>query len=308
MIIGLSTYSMVNKIKDGSMTVLEVMDFANEAGARHIELVPFGFTLYDETRNCFNDELIYEIQKKSCEINLPVSNYAVLGDLLKPNPEDRSLEIERLKRHIDVAAKLGLSTMRHDVSSFRRPLETNTPANFEREFSMMTEGVRELAEYAAEFGITTLIENHGFFVNGSDRVIRLVEAVGCENCKILIDTGNFACVDEDCTVAVKKCLPYTKYIHLKDFYIRLSDRIAGAGGLFRCDSGCWFSSNSGRYMLRGSILGQGDLDVYAIIKDITESGYGGYVSVEFEGMEDCRIGSQVGLSAADTIFKYYKQN
>lgn len=301
--IGLTSYSMNNYICSGAMSVTEVMRFAREKGAEHIELVPFGFTLHDDKTGRFNEALIEEIRAVSQEISLPLSNYAVLGDLLKESESEREAETERLKRHIDVAAKLGLSYMRHDISSFRRPLESNTPVAFEEEFPIAVECCRILADYAAQYGITTLVENHGFFVNGSDRVIRLIEAVDRDNFGLLLDTGNFVCVDEDAAVAVKKCAPLAKMVHLKDFYIRRADRLTGNGGLFRCDSGCWFSSNSGEYMLRGSILAQGDLDVWRTLSFIKDSGYGGYVSVEFEGMEDGKIGSETGMQAARYILE-----
>ncbi len=301
--IGLSTYSMVNRIEDGSMTVLAVMEFAKRVGAEHIELVPFGFTLYDDKiTHTFNETLISEIVEKSNAIDLPISNYAVLGDLLKPDKSAREAEIERLSRHIDVAAKLGISTMRHDISSFRRPLETNTPSDFEREFPLMVETSRMLADYASQYNITTLVENHGFYVNGSDRVIRLIEEVDRPNFRMLVDTGNFACVDEDCAVAVAKSISYAGMLHLKDFYIRKKDRLPGVGGLFRCDSGSWFSSNSSRYMLRGSILGQGDLDMTDILNTIKLSGFAGYASIEFEGMEDNAAGSEAGIAAAIAMY------
>ncbi len=299
--IGLTSYSMNAYIEPGLLPVTEVMRFAKENGAEHIELVPFGFTLYDDKTGVFNEALIEEIRALSQELALPLSNYAVLGDLLKPNPAEREAEVERLKRHIDVAAKLGLSTMRHDVSSFRRPLETNTPAAFEEAFPLCVETCTALSEYAAQFGITTLVENHGFFVNGADRVLRLMEAVDRDNFGLLLDTGNFACVDEDCTVAVQKCAPYAKMVHLKDFYKRPATLLAGVGGLFRCDAGSWFSTNSGLTMLRGSILAQGDLDVWTSLRLIRDAGYDGYVSVEFEGMEDGKLGSIFGMEAARYI-------
>lgn len=295
--IGLTSYSMVNRINEG-MSILDVMRFAKEKACAHIELVPFGFTLYDDQTGEYNEPLIAEIKALSAELALPVSNYAVLGDLLKWDDDARKAEIERLKKHINVAAKLGIPSMRHDISSFRRPLETNTPLNFEKEFPMMVAATQELADYAAQLGIATLVENHGFFVNGSDRVIRLIDAVNRPNFGLLLDTGNFACMDENCLVAVKKCAPYAKMVHLKDFYIRKVSALPSVGGLFRCDSGCWFSTNSGEYLLRGSILAQGDLDVRGSLAILNEVGYDGYVSVEFEGMEAPEVGSEAGLVAA----------
>ena len=165
----------------------------------------------------------------------------------------------------------------------------------------LPEAARELADYAAGYGITTLLENHGFFVNGSDRVIRLIHEVDRPNYGLLLDTGNFLCVDEDPLGAAARCAPLAKMVHLKDFYVRQAERLTGVGGLFRCDAGSWFSTNSGLYMLRGSILAQGDLDVWKTLKLIRDSGYDGYVSVEFEGMEDGEVGSIVGMHAARYI-------
>ena len=46
---------------------------------------------------------------------------------------------------------------------------------------------------------------------------------------------------------------------------------------------------------------QGDLDVWSTLKFIRDAGYDGYVSVEFEGMEDGKIGSETGMEAARYI-------
>lgn len=301
--IGLSSYSMVNRIYSGEMNILQVMEFAKENGAQHFELVPFGYVFVDDATGVFDEGLIEAVRAKSAELSLQLSNYAVLADLLKPTEEERRAEIARLKRHIDVAGKLGLPFMRHDVSSFRRPLEQNTPAEFERLFPLMVEQIRELSEYAEQYGVTTLVENHGFFVNGGDRMVRLAEAVNRKNFGILCDIGNFTCVDDDCLVAVKKVLPYTKFFHLKDFYIRKTEELPLGGGLFRCDSGCWFSSNSGEYMLRGSILGQGDLPMRHIFRAIGEFENTSelFASLEFEGMEAPEDGSKLGMATAEAL-------
>ena len=73
--------------------------------------------------------------------------------------------------------------------------------------------------------MSTSLENHGFFVNGADRVIRLIEGIGRSNVKMTMDVGNFRCVDDISEIAVQKCLPYADTIHLKDFYIRDKERM-----------------------------------------------------------------------------------
>ncbi len=292
--VGISSYSLVNYLEDKRMTILDAIDYISEVGGESIELVPFGFELLGD------DNLIEQVKARAKEKGIYISNYAILADLLMEDEASRRAEIERVKSHVEVAYKLGLDKMRHDVSSFRRPMSSNTAKNFEREFSLMVEGCIEIADYAKERGITTLVENHGFFVNGSDRVIRLVENVNRDNFGICLDIGNFLCVDEFPETAILKCLPYTKMIHLKDFYIRKASRLPNIGGHFRCDSGSWFATIGGN-MLRGAIFGQGDIDMFDVMKKIKHSGYSGDLSLEFEGMEDGKIGCQVGFNTVMDI-------
>ena len=293
--IGMSSYCLVEHLYQHNMDILQVMEWAKENGAEHLELVPFGFTLLGD------DKLCQQVKDKAEELDLPLSNYAILADVLKWDEGERKAEIQRIKTHVDVAAQLGIPLMRHDISSFRRPMETNTTVNFEREFPMMVEAATEVADYAAKYGITTTVENHGFFVNGSDRVIRLVEAVNRPNFKMCLDTGNLLCVDEQPETSIKKCMPYVGMIHMKDFYIRKKEQLPGIGGLFDCDAGNWFATLGGK-MLRGSIFGQGDIDVFSVIRDIKESGYDGYISLEFEGMEESRQASLTSLNTIKNIF------
>ena len=132
--IGLTSYSLNDDITSGRKSILNALRFAAGIGAEHMELVPFGYTLYDDKTGEFNTPLIAEIRTLSAHLSLPLSNYAVLANLLSEDETERSAEVERLKRHIDVAHQLGIPMMRHDISSFRRPLEQNTPLAFERVF------------------------------------------------------------------------------------------------------------------------------------------------------------------------------
>ena len=151
--IGLTSYSLNADIMSGRKTILDAMRFAAENGAEHMEIVPFGFTLYDDGRDEFNQPLIDSIRQTAEALSLPLSDYAVLANLLAPEEEARRAEIRRLKRHIDVAHRLGVPMMRHDISSFRRPLEQNTPLAFEECLPWAVQAARELADYAAGYGL-----------------------------------------------------------------------------------------------------------------------------------------------------------
>ncbi len=285
--VGLSTYSLVRLIRGGEMDVLEAIQWIGENGGEHVEIVPFGFDLVD------NDQLIDAIREKADEVGIEISNYAILANVIQEDEDAYKKEIERICTHVDIANKLGVKLMRHDVSAFSRPPEENIIANFQRDFSKMVDACTKIADYADQYGITTTIENHGFYVNGSDRVQALLNAVDRPNFKTTLDVGNFLCVDEDPLVGVKKNLPYTVMVHFKDFYIRPSYRDPGEGD--------WFRSNHGTY-LRGSIIGHGDIDVWQAVKMIKDSGYDGYISIEFEGMEDCKVGSKIGMDNVRRIW------
>lgn len=143
-----------------------------------------------------------------------------------------------------------------------------------------------------------MIENHGFFANGSDRVIRILDLVDDDNYGLLLDTGNVICVDEDPAIAARTLAPLCRMVHLKDFYIRTRD--PGDSTQFDC-AGSWFRSRGGRY-LRGAILAQGDLDIEETLSALKHSGYDGHIVIEFEGMEDARYATSVGLHNARRIW------
>lgn len=285
--VGLSTYSLVELIKDKKMSVLDAIQWIADNGGEHVEIVPFGFDLVN------NDELIYSIRDKAGEVGIEISNYAILANLIKEDDEEYEKEIQRVIGHVDIANKLGVKLMRHDVSAFSRPAEINAIENYEKDMPKMVDACRRIADYASKFGITTTVENHGFYVNGSDRVQRLMQMVDRPNFKSTLDVGNFLCVDEEPLVGVKKNIPYAVMVHFKDFYIRPYYRNYGEGK--------WFVSNHGNF-LKGSIIGHGDMDVWHIMKMVKESGYDGYISVEFEGMEECRTGSKIGMDNVRRIW------
>ena len=282
-------------------SIYDVIEFAKQIGCEHIEFVPFHTPFVLEKEGKIDSAYIESVRRKCEDLSLEISTYSVNADLLILDKEAREREFNRVKLHIDAAEQLGLRVMRHDVASFRRPFSSNTPENFEKELPLMIDGIRYLYEYADKKGIATTLENHGFFCNGADRVIRMIQASDCPNLKMTLDVGNFLCVDEDPVASVKKCLPYAAIIHFKDFYVRKKDRLPGQTEMFNCNNGSWFETIAGK-MLRGSILGQGDIDIPDVVRLIKNSGFDGYLSLEFEGMEECHLGTEISFNMTRALF------
>lgn len=278
--IGLSTYSLLPAIKSGEMSVLDAIQWIANNGGEHMEIVPYGFTLVD------NPELADAVREKAKSAGIVLSNYSMPANFVQETDEAFETEVSRVMEHVDLVARLDVKHMRHDVTAFTIPSELMTIEWFEQSLPLIVKGSGLIADYAAQYGITTTIENHGFSVQASDRVQRVLMAVNRSNFKTTLDIGNFMCVDEQSIIGVKKNLPYATLIHFKDFYFRPYDQHPGDGE--------WFRTAHGNY-LRGAIIGQGDIDIRRIVKLIKASGYDGYITVEFEGMEDCRLGSKIGM-------------
>jgi sugar phosphate isomerase/epimerase len=278
--VGLSTYSLLNELKAGTMTILDVIQWISDNGGEHMEMVPYGYSVVD------NIKLADDIRKKAEETEIELSAYSLPANFVQDTQELFDEEVDRLKRHVDIVNRLGIKIMRHDVTAFMLKPEEMSIHYFDKHFSKMVEGSQQIADYAAKFGITTTIENHGFNVQSSDRVQRVIHAVNRENFKTTLDIGNFLCADEDPLVGVKKNIEYAATVHFKDFYIRPYYENPG--------DGVWFRTVNQNY-LRGAIVGHGDINIREVIKLVKNAGYDGFLTIEFEGMEDCKTGSKIGM-------------
>lgn len=278
--IGLSSYSLLSAIKSGEMSILDAISWIAGNGGEHMEIVPYGYTLVD------NPELADAVREKAKEVGIALSNYSMPANFVQDTEQLFEEEVTRVKLHVDLVHRLGMNHMRHDVTAFTIPPEKMTIQWFEENLHLMVKGSQLIADYAAQYGITTTIENHGFSVQSSDRVQRVLHAVNRPNFKTTLDIGNFMCVDENSIIGVKKNLPYASLIHFKDFYFRPYDQHPGDGD--------WFLTSNGNY-LRGAIVGQGDIEIRKIVKLIKESGYDGYMTIEFEGMEECKSASRIAM-------------
>ncbi|WP_347753746.1 sugar phosphate isomerase/epimerase family protein [Agrococcus sp. ProA11] len=287
---GFSSYSFYQQLRTGRMSMLDVIDWIAESDGTHMEIATVSLSpeISNDTSNLDEDpELVQAIKQRAAERGVILSNLVVPANFLG-HDDDLQRDLARLKRHIDIAAELGIMLFRHDVAKWAH--KAKDVAEFEALLPRMVEHSKAIAQYAAQYGITTSVENHGLLMNGSERVRRLIHLVDEPNFKTTLDVGNFLSVDENPVVAVAENAPYASIVHLKDFYIR--DQFPGQG---------WHHTPGGKYLL-GSIVGYGDLDMRAIIAGVKASGFDGFVSIEFEGIEECLMACETGLANAKRMF------
>lgn len=288
---GFSSYSFHSKLSTGEMTLPDVIDWVADSEGEHLELAVVGSNGVDGPIPNLDSDPRYvdSIREKAEKAGVILSNIAIGADL-SGDPAAVEAEVKRVEAYVDLAEQLGIKLMRHDVVAHAGVQGDDTPL-FEDVLPRIVGAAKEIAQYAAGKGITTSLENHGFFVQAADRVRRIVHAVDEPNFKTTLDVGNFVCVDEDPTVSVPQNLPYAMIVHFKDFYIRPADRDPGEG---------WFRSRGGKY-LRGAIVGNGDIDLWSVARSIKASDYSGFASIEFEGHEDCLLGCSRGIANAKRL-------
>ena len=96
-------------------------------------------------------------------------------------------------------------------------------------------------------------------------------------------------------------IPFAKTIHMKDFYLRPAHRDPGGAVEFSCENS-WFRSVNGTF-LRGSILAQGDIDIWDVMRTIKNSSFDGDIYLEYEGMEECEYGTHVSFANMKRIYQ-----
>lgn len=273
-----SSYSFQRLLNSGKYTQLELIKLAKDMGFDGIEFIDL-----KPTDGMTDAEYAVLLREEAEKQGIEIVNYTIGADFLGENGWEA--EAERLYSQVDIAEKLGAKGMRHDATGGFKG-EDKKYKSFDSALPILANGCRKVTEYAAKKGIYTMVENHGFFCQDSVRVEKLVNAVAHPNFGLLVDMGNFLCADDDPATAVGRLANYAKFIHAKDFHVKSGSGPNPGDGFFR--------TRAGNY-LRGAVVGHGNVPVYQCIQILKHSGYDGYVSIEFEGVEENEWAIKTGL-------------
>ena len=272
-----TSYSFNKLLKKGEYNQLTAMQKAKEIGFDAMEFS--GILPHDGSSM---EEYAKMLRREADKIDFPIVSLVISADLIN-GYEGRTVEeeIAHVKRMVDIAEILGVKTMRHDVL-----YSLGAYKSFDALLPTLAERVTEIAEYAKTKGIKTCVENHGRICQDPDRVERHFNAVKSDNFGILCDMGNFLCADADPVKAVSLIAPYAVFVHAKDFYVKPGNTDFPGKG--------YFLTRGGNY-IKGTITGHGIVPVKQCLGILKRAGYDGYVSLEFEGMEENIEALTIGL-------------
>lgn len=258
---------------------MDIKGFINYCGNLGVEGVDLGYYWK-------NEEEIEKVSGWLKENNLNLDCYIVSNDFALPNEKDRQKEVEKVKRSIDIAVRLGVDIVRVFGGNIKEGLTYNIAKEW------IVGSLRQVASYAAERNVILALENHGKLCGKSSQIIDILNSVDSPSLKVNIDIANFLCVDEDPLKAIAKLSPYMVYVHVKDFK-EVNEEYK--------DGDVIVSSGGKRYV--GSVAGEGIIDLEGAFKRFKKADYTGYLSLEYEAQEDSRIGVKRSITNIKKILR-----
>lgn len=153
------------------------------------------------------------------------------------------------KAYIDTAAALG--------TPYVRMLADENPApSTQVDIPFVKEQAQKLCTYAAEKGVTVLLETNGVFAD-SEKLLKLITSLKGGSVGVVWDIHHpYRHLKEPVKVTYKTLAPYIKHVHIKDSVV-LDHKV------------CY------------KRIGEGDMPVAECISLLKKGGYEGYLSLEW---------------------------
>ena len=242
--ISLAQWSLHRMLRAGKLNNLGFPAFTKEK---------FQIEAVEYVNQFFKDKA--EDQKYLAELNSRCSDAGVEsvlimvdgeGALGDPDEAKRKKAIENHHRWVTAAKTLGCHSIRVNAKS---------GGDYQEQVKLAADGLRQLSEFAAQHQINVIVENHGGLSSNGQWLAQVIRNVNLDNCGTLPDFGNFRIskgVSYDRYLGMAAMLPYAKAV----------------------------SAKSHEFDKDGNETKSDFIKMMTLVKD---SGYRGYVGVEFEG-------------------------
>jgi sugar phosphate isomerase/epimerase len=146
-------------------------------------------------------------------------------------------------------------------------VNARSKGGYEKELELAADGLRRLSLFAQPLKMAVIVENHGGLSSNGKWLAAVMKKVGLKNCGTLPDFGNFGKYDR--YLGVKELMPYAKLVSAK------SHDFDGKGNETRTD-------------------------YFRMMKIVVDSGYRGYVGIEYEGG---RLSEPAGVKATKRLLE-----
>lgn len=180
--LGLNAYSFHAPLRDGSMTLLDLVRWCAQQGIPALDATGYYFPGYPEAPA---DDYLRDLKHLAYINGVALCGTGVRQDFANPDAAARAADIGLVKRWVEVAAKLGMPVVR--VFAGR---DVPDPQKYEQMFAAVTAALRECAEFAGRVGVMIGLQNHHDYLKTAAQTIRLVRAVDSRWLGVILDTGS----------------------------------------------------------------------------------------------------------------------
>ena len=272
----LSTYSLWRFRNDQFRDFDKCIDIADEMGFDGVELLLYQL----EQNELLSHSKLMSYKRHALRLGLPLVGMSTHQGFVNPDREYRRQNIDRTIGQIELAYKLGIPVMRvntgrwgtsgsFDVLMENRGIEPPLKGYTDEDaYPWVIEAFEACLPTAEKCGVVMALENHWGLGLTPEGILRIVDAVDSPWLQITTDTGNFL---EEPYERLEKIAPKTVFVQAKTYY----------GG------GQWYSL---------------DLDYQRIGEILRKHNYRGYISLEFEGMEDYKTAIPKSLELMRSAF------
>ncbi len=273
--IAVSTYSFWRFRDDSKTSIADCIARSAEMGFDAVEILEMQMDSKDNAA-------LQAIKRQAFVAGMPLCGLSTHQGFVNPDPEVRQQNIAKTIASIELAYALGIPTMRvntgrwgtsKDFDELMRNRGIEPPrAGYKDEdgFPWVIESFEKCLPTAEKCGVVLGLENHWGLGRLPEGVLKIVAAVNSPWLRVTADTGNFL---EDPYDKLAQLAPQTTFLQAKTYY----------GG------GIWYAL---------------ELDYPRIAEIFRRAGYRGYVSLEFEGLENPATALPKSLALLRQAFRF----
>lgn len=181
--ISLNAFSFNEPLRNGSMSLDDLLDFCAVQGFDAVDLTGYYFPGYPAVPT---DEYIYHIKRKAFLLGLDISGTGVRNDFTDPDETKRKADIQLIKKWIECASKLGAPVIRIFAG-----VQNPKGYSWDEVAKWMMKDISECVEFGKNHGVIVAIQNHNDFIQTADQVRNLIKMANSEWFGLVLDIGSY---------------------------------------------------------------------------------------------------------------------
>jgi len=181
--LSLNAYSFNQPLRDGKMTVHDMLDFSAETGFDGVDLTGYYFPGYPAVPS---DEYLYSVKKKAFHLGLYINGTGVRNDFTWSDPAKRAEEKKLVKEWVIVAEKLGAPSLRIFAGNLSKE-----DFSWDEKAKWIADDIRECAEFGKSHGVMMALQNHNDFIKNAPETEKLLKMISHDWVGLMLDIGSY---------------------------------------------------------------------------------------------------------------------